>query len=59
MTIKQDLQALHKDIKALGKKMEKLIAAVEKGEKPKSRRNPQQNPSRRKPPKRFQLKKHL
>ena len=35
MTIKQNLQALNKDIQALGKKMERLIAAVEKGEKPK------------------------
>jgi hypothetical protein len=33
MTIsKKDLQALQKEIKALGMKMEKLIAAVEKGE---------------------------
>ena len=32
MTIKQDLKALQKEIKALGMKMEKLIAAVEKGE---------------------------
>jgi len=32
MTIKQDLQSLQKEIKALGMKMEKLIAAVEKGE---------------------------
>jgi len=32
MTIKQDLKALQKKIKALGMKMEKLIAAVEKGE---------------------------
>ena len=32
MTIKQNLQALNKDIQALGKKMDKLIAAVEKEE---------------------------
>ncbi len=33
MTIsKKDLQALNKDIKALGKTIDKLIAAVEKGE---------------------------
>ena len=32
MTVKQDLQALNKDIKALEKKMEKLITAVEKDE---------------------------
>jgi predicted Rossmann fold nucleotide-binding protein DprA/Smf involved in DNA uptake len=36
MTIKQDLQALNRDIKALGKNMEKLIATVEKSEKPKT-----------------------
>jgi putative endonuclease len=36
MTIsKKDLQALNKDIKALEKKMEKLIAAAEKSDKPK------------------------
>ncbi len=32
MTIQQDLQALNKDIQAIGKTMDKLIAAVEKGE---------------------------
>lgn len=32
MTIKQDLKALQKEIKAVGMKMDKLIAAVEKGE---------------------------
>jgi len=35
MTIKQDLQDLNRDIKALEKRMEKLIAAVEKSSKPK------------------------
>jgi lambda repressor-like predicted transcriptional regulator len=34
MSLKQDLQTLKKEIKALDKKMEKLIAAVEKSEKP-------------------------
>ncbi len=34
MTIKKDLQVLRKEFKALEKKMEKLIAAVEKSEKP-------------------------
>ncbi len=34
MTIKQDLRSLNKDIQALGKTINKLIAAVEKGEKP-------------------------
>ena len=39
MTIsKKDLQALRKDIKALEKKMEKLIAAAEKNEKAKATR---------------------
>ncbi len=32
MTVKQDLQALNRDIKALGKTVDKLIAAVKKGE---------------------------
>jgi len=32
--LKKDLQALNWDIKALEKKMDKLIAAAEKGEKP-------------------------
>jgi len=35
MTIAKDLKALQNDFKALEKKMEKLIAAVEKSEKPK------------------------
>ncbi len=35
MTIKQDLLSLNKDIQALGKTINKLIAAVEKSEKPK------------------------
>ena len=34
MTIKQDLKAITREFKALEKKMEKLIAAVEKSEKP-------------------------
>jgi lambda repressor-like predicted transcriptional regulator len=34
MTLKQDLQTLKKEIKALDKKMEKLIAAVDKSKKP-------------------------
>ena len=33
--LKKDLQSLQKEIKALEKKMEKLIAAAEKSEKPK------------------------
>ena len=50
MTIlKKDLQALNRDIKALEKKMEKLIAAVEKGEKAKTtKRSPvKKAPSRK------------
>ena len=36
MTIsKQDLQSLQKEIKALGREMEKLITAAEKSDKPK------------------------
>jgi len=39
MTIlKKDLQALNMDIQALGEKMEKLIAAVEKSENPTTRK---------------------
>ena len=34
MTLKQDLKAVQRQIKALEKKMEKLIAAAEKSEKP-------------------------
>jgi hypothetical protein len=34
MTIKQDLMAITREFKALEKKMEKLIAAVEKSDKP-------------------------
>jgi hypothetical protein len=33
MTMKQDLKAVQKEIKALGKTIDKLIAAVEKSEK--------------------------
>ena len=36
MTLKQDLKALQKEIKALEKKMNKLIAAAGKNAKPKS-----------------------
>ena len=36
MTIAKDLKALQNEFKAIEKKMEKLIAAVEKGEKPKA-----------------------
>ena len=35
MTIKKELTALQKDIRAIGKKLEKLIKAVEKNEKAK------------------------
>jgi septal ring factor EnvC (AmiA/AmiB activator) len=52
MTIsKQDLQALNREIKALEKKMEKLIAAVEKSEKAKTtKRAPAKKaPARKKP----------
>jgi hypothetical protein len=36
MTVKQDLKTLQKEFKELSKKLEKLIAAAEKSEKPKS-----------------------
>ena len=51
MTVKQDLQALNRDIQALGKKMEKLIAAVEKSEKakPTKRAPARKAPAKKKP----------
>ena len=36
MTVKQDLKTLQKEFKELGKKLEKLIAAAEKSEKPRA-----------------------
>jgi hypothetical protein len=52
MTIsKEDLQALNKDIKALEKKMGKLIAAAEKGTKAKNTKKAQERktPAKKKP----------
>jgi predicted Rossmann fold nucleotide-binding protein DprA/Smf involved in DNA uptake len=37
MTIAQDLKALNKNIQALGKTLDSLLKAVEKGEKPKAK----------------------
>ena len=49
--LKKDLQALNRDIKALGKKMEKLIAAVEKSEKATTTKRAlsKKTPARKKP----------
>ena len=37
MTIAQDLKALNKNLQALGKTLDSLLKAVEKGEKPKAK----------------------
>ena len=58
MTIsKKDLQALNKDIKALEKKMEKLIAAAEKSEKPKVAKKTTSKPAKTKTTKKAPAKK--
>ena len=58
MTIsKRDLQALNKDVKALQKKMEKLIAAAEKSQKPKSAKKTTAKPVKAKTTKRAPVKK--
>ena len=58
MTIsKKDLQALNKDIKALEKKMEKLIAAAGKTEKPKVAKKTTAKSVKAKPTKRFPARK--
>ena len=53
MTIKQDLKALQKEIKAVGMKMDKLIAAVEKGETTKVAKKTTAKPIKAKITKRF------
>ena len=40
MTIAQDLKALNKNIQTLGKTLDRLLKAVEKGEKPKAKPAP-------------------
>ena len=57
MTVKQDLQALNKDIKALEKKMEKLIAAVEKGDTTKVAKKTTAKPAKAKTTKRSPVQK--
>jgi len=57
MTIKQDLQAFNRDIKALQKKMENLITAVEKSEKPKVAKKTTAKPVKAKTSKRAPVKK--
>jgi predicted Rossmann fold nucleotide-binding protein DprA/Smf involved in DNA uptake len=55
--LKKDLQALNRDIKALEKKMEKLITAVEKSEKPKFAKKTTANSIKAKTTKRAPAKK--
>ncbi len=57
MTLKQDLQSLKKDIQAIEKKMDKLIAAVEKGETTKVTKKTTAKPVKAKPTKRVPAKK--
>ena len=58
MTIlKKDLQALNRDIKALERKMVKLIAAAEKSEKPKVAKKTTAKPVKAKTTKRAPVKK--
>ncbi len=60
MTIsKKDLQSLQKDIKALEKKMEKLITAAEKSDKPKVARKTKAKPVKAKTTKKAPVKKTL
>ncbi len=60
MTIsKRDLQALNKDIQALGKTIIKLITAVEKGEKPKVAKKTTAKPVKAKTTKKAPAKKTL
>ena len=49
MTIKQDIKALQKEYKQLGKKLEKLFAAAEKSEKLKPAKKPTSKPVKRSP----------
>ena len=48
MTLKQDLQALNNDIKALSKTVDNLLKAVEKSEKPKAAKKPAAKPAKAK-----------
>ena len=53
----KDLQALNRDIKAIENKMDKLIAAVEKGEKPTTRKKTTAKSIKAKPTKRAPARK--
>ena len=57
MTIRQDLKALQNEFKAIEKKMEKLIAAAEKSEKPKVAKKTAAKPVKAKITKRAPVKK--
>ena len=50
MTIAQDLKALNKNLQALGKTLDSLLKAVEKGEKPKAKPT-KQTPAKKAPAK--------
>jgi len=49
MKVKKDLKELQKEFNKLGKKLEKLIAAAEKSEKPKSAKKTTSKPVKRSP----------
>jgi len=57
MTIKQDMKALQNEFKAIEKKMEKLITAIEKSEKPKVANKTTAKPAKSKTTKRSPAKK--
>ncbi len=56
MTIKTDLQALNKDIKALSRKMEKLIKEIDKSQKAKAANKPTAKTTKRVPAKKTPVK---
>ena len=57
MTVKQDIKALQKEYKALGKKLEKLIVTAEKSEKPKSAKKTTAKTAKRSPAQKAPAKK--
>ena len=57
MNLKKDLQSVNRDIKALAKKVEKMIVAVGKLEKPKVARKPKTKAVKAKPVKKVIAKK--
>ncbi len=55
--LRKDLQTVHKDLKALAKKVDKLIVVVGKLEKPKATKKPKAKAVKRKPVKKTVAKK--